>query len=85
MGNRREADFSDTNGELVNVRNVDGGRIQLEDGRALPSNYHEFDHGYPGHDAALKSVDDDRCLYAVVGGRGAYGDQLDPLRADGYG
>jgi ATP-dependent exoDNAse (exonuclease V) alpha subunit len=58
-GNRREADFRATNGELVNVRNVDGGRIQLEDGRTLPANYHEFDHGYAitAHRSQGKTVD----------------------------
>ena len=45
-GNRREADFRATNGELAKVRGVDGGRIQLEDGRTLPANYREFEHGY---------------------------------------
>lgn len=45
-GNRREAGFRATNGELAKVRSVDGGCIQLEDGRTLPANYHEFDHGY---------------------------------------
>jgi hypothetical protein len=29
----------------VKVRNVVGGRIHLEDGRTLPANYHQFDHG----------------------------------------
>ena len=28
------------------MRGVDGGRIQLEDGRTLPANFHQFDHGY---------------------------------------
>ena len=58
-GNRREADFRATNCELVNVRNVDGYRIQLEDGRTLPSNYHEFDHGYAitAHRSQGKTVD----------------------------
>jgi hypothetical protein len=37
LGNRREPDFRATNGELVRVRRVDGGRIQLEDGRTLPA------------------------------------------------
>ena len=45
-GNRGATDFRATNGELVKVRDVDGGRIHLEDGRTLPANYHEFDHGY---------------------------------------
>ena len=58
-GNRRGADFRATNGELVNVRSVDGGRIQLDDGRTLPSNYHEFDHGYAitAHRSQGKTVD----------------------------
>jgi hypothetical protein len=45
-GNRGAADFRATNGELVKVRDVDGGRIHLEDGRTLSTNCHEFDHGY---------------------------------------
>lgn len=58
-GNRREADFRATNGELAKVRNVDGGRIQLEDGRTLPANYREFDHGYAitAHRSQGKTVD----------------------------
>ena len=58
-GNRREADFRVTNGELVKVRSVDGGRIQLEDGRTLPSNYRELDHGYAitAHRSQGKTVD----------------------------
>jgi ATP-dependent exoDNAse (exonuclease V) alpha subunit len=58
-GNRRETDFRTTNGELAKVRSVDGGRIQLEDGRTLPANYHEFDHGYAitAHRSQGKTVD----------------------------
>jgi conjugative relaxase-like TrwC/TraI family protein len=58
-GNRREVDFRATNGELVKVRAVDGGRIQLEDGRTLPANYREFDHGYAitAHRSQGKTVD----------------------------
>jgi len=58
-GNRREADFRATNGELAKVRGVDGGRIQLEDGRTLPANYREFDHGYAitTHRSQGKTVD----------------------------
>lgn len=58
-GNRREADFRSTNGELVKVRSVDGGRIRLEDGRTLPPNYREFDHGYAitAHRSQGKTVD----------------------------
>jgi len=59
LGNRRESDFRATNGELVKVRCVDGGRIQLEDGRTLPANYREFDHGYAitAHRSQGKTVD----------------------------
>jgi hypothetical protein len=58
-GNRREAGFRATNGELAKVRSVDGGSIQLEDGRTLPANYHEFDHGYAitAHRSQGKTVD----------------------------
>ena len=58
-GNRGDADFRATNGELVKVRDVEGGRIQLEDGRTLPANYHEFDHGYAitAHRSQGKTVD----------------------------
>jgi ATP-dependent exoDNAse (exonuclease V) alpha subunit len=58
-GNRRDADFRATNGELAKVRGVDGGRIQLDDGRTLPANYREFDHGYAitAHRSQGKTVD----------------------------
>jgi conjugative relaxase-like TrwC/TraI family protein len=58
-GNRNDPSFRATNGELVKVCDVDGGRIHLEDGRALPSNYHEFDHGYAitAHRSQGKTVD----------------------------
>ncbi len=58
-GNRRDADFRATNGELVTVRDVEKGRIQLEDGRTLPANYHQFDHGYAitAHRSQGKTVD----------------------------
>jgi ATP-dependent exoDNAse (exonuclease V) alpha subunit len=58
-GNRREVDLRATNGELVKVRGVDGGRIQLEDGRTLPTSYREFDHGYAitAHRSQGKTVD----------------------------
>jgi hypothetical protein len=36
-GNRRDGDFRVTKSELVKVRGVDDGRIQLEDGRTLPA------------------------------------------------
>jgi conjugative relaxase-like TrwC/TraI family protein len=59
MGNRRDAHFRATNGELVQVRNVENGRIQLEDGRTLPENYRQFDHGYAvtAHRSQGKTVD----------------------------
>jgi len=58
-GNRREAEFRATNGELVKVRAIEGGRIQLDDGRTLPANYREFDHGYAitAHRSQGKTVD----------------------------
>jgi conjugative relaxase-like TrwC/TraI family protein len=57
--NRRDAGFRATNGELVTVRGIESGRIQLEDGRALPANYHQFDHGYAitAHRSQGKTVD----------------------------
>jgi conjugative relaxase-like TrwC/TraI family protein len=58
-GNRRDADFRATNGELVQVHNVVNGRIELEDGRAMPENYRQFDHGYAvtAHRSQGKTVD----------------------------
>jgi conjugative relaxase-like TrwC/TraI family protein len=58
-GNRRDAGFRATNGELVKVRGVENGRIQLEDGRTLPENYRQFDHGYAvtAHRSQGKTVD----------------------------
>ena len=58
-GNRRDADFRATNGELVKVRDVENGRIELEDGRAMPENYRQFDHGYAvtAHRSQGKTVD----------------------------
>jgi conjugative relaxase-like TrwC/TraI family protein len=58
-GNRRDAGFRATNGELVRVRDVDGGHIHLEDGRTLPVNFHEFNHGYAvtAHRSQGKTVD----------------------------
>lgn len=57
--NRRDAGFRATNGELVTVRGIERGSIQLEDGRALPADYHEFDHGYAitAHRSQGKTVD----------------------------
>jgi hypothetical protein len=44
--NRRGPEFRATNGELVKVKSVDHGAITLEDGGTIPTNYHEFAHGY---------------------------------------
>jgi len=44
--NRWETNLRVTNGELVTVARVDQGRIELADGRTLPTNYRTFDHGY---------------------------------------
>jgi hypothetical protein len=59
MGNRRDEAFRAINGELVKVRDVDSGRISLEDGRTLPANFREFDHGYAvtAHRSQGKTVD----------------------------
>lgn len=58
-GNRRDSNFRATNGELVKVRSIESGRIQLEDGRTLPANYRQFDHGYAitAHRSQGKTVD----------------------------
>ncbi|MBK8001296.1 MAG: relaxase domain-containing protein [Verrucomicrobia bacterium] len=47
------------NGELVEVRSVQGGIIALTDGRVLPSDYNTFTHGYAvtSHAAQGKTVD----------------------------
>jgi conjugative relaxase-like TrwC/TraI family protein len=57
--NRRDAGFRATNGELVTMHGIDRGRIQLEDGRTLPANYYQFDHGYAitAHRSQGKTVD----------------------------
>lgn len=57
--NRRENGFRATNGELVTVARVEDGRIELEDGRTLPANYRQFDHGYvvTAHRSQGKTVD----------------------------
>jgi hypothetical protein len=39
--NRRDAGFRTPNGELVTVRGIERGRIELEDGGKLPANYHQ--------------------------------------------
>jgi conjugative relaxase-like TrwC/TraI family protein len=82
--NRREAGLRTTNGELVTVSSVDAvGRIQLEDGRTLPSNYQSFAHGYAvtAHRSQGKTVDSvilsgdgmQRELFYVAASRGRQG------------
>ena len=58
-GNRRSPEFQATNGELVTVRNVEGRKIHLKDGRTIPDNYREFAHGYAvtAHRSQGKTVD----------------------------
>jgi conjugative relaxase-like TrwC/TraI family protein len=59
-GNRRDADFRATNGEIVTVSRVTSdGRIRLEDGRELPRGFKQFTHGYAvtAHRSQGKSVD----------------------------
>jgi ATP-dependent exoDNAse (exonuclease V) alpha subunit len=57
--NRRGSELRATNGELVKVSSLNGGAIQLEDGRTLPANYHEFADGYAvtAHRSQGKTVD----------------------------
>ncbi|MGO9227695.1 MAG: hypothetical protein ACLQKA_00595 [Bryobacteraceae bacterium] len=58
--NRCEPGMRITNGDLVTVSAVDDtGRIQLDDGRTLPSNYRGFGHGYAvtAHRSQGKTVD----------------------------
>ncbi len=58
--NRCEPGFRATNGELVTVSRItDSGRIELEDGRTLPAEYRQIDHGYAvtAHRSQGKSVD----------------------------
>jgi conjugative relaxase-like TrwC/TraI family protein len=57
--NRRGPELRATNGELVKVSSLDGGAIRLEDGRTLPSNYHEYTYGYAvtAHRSQGKTVD----------------------------
>lgn len=49
-----------TNGERVQVREIENGRIVLADGRQLPAGFNTFTHGYAltSHAAQGKTVDD---------------------------
>lgn len=58
--NYRTPGFRCTNGEIVTVSRIDSNdRIHLEDGRTLPSNFRQFNHGYAvtAHRSQGKSVD----------------------------
>jgi conjugative relaxase-like TrwC/TraI family protein len=58
--NRRDSSLRTINGEIVTVSGVDdNGRLHLEDGRVLPSNFKQFTHGYAvtAHRSQGKSVD----------------------------
>jgi conjugative relaxase-like TrwC/TraI family protein len=48
------------NGQLVEVRSIEGERITLADGRILPADYRQFTHGYAvtSHAAQGKTVED---------------------------
>jgi conjugative relaxase-like TrwC/TraI family protein len=48
------------NGELVQVKSIQGGNIMLTDGRVIPENYRTFTHGYAvtSHAAQGKTVDE---------------------------
>ena len=59
QANYKDKTFTATNGELVTVAGVDGGKIRLEDGREIPAGYRQFAHGYAvtAHRSQGKSVD----------------------------
>jgi conjugative relaxase-like TrwC/TraI family protein len=60
MSNRQGVNFRATNGELVAVSRIDEQRqIHLQDGRVIPQDYKEFNHGYAvtAHRSQGKSVD----------------------------
>ena len=59
QANWRDKSFRATNGELVSVASVEGGSIQLADGRSLPATYRQFAHGYAvtPHRSQGKTVD----------------------------
>jgi hypothetical protein len=59
QANWRDKTFKATNGELVTVASMDEGRIRLQDGRQLPTEYRQFTLGYAvtAHRSQGKTVD----------------------------
>jgi conjugative relaxase-like TrwC/TraI family protein len=59
QANYKDKAFKATNGELVTVAGVDGGKIRLEDGREIPSAYRQFAYGYAvtAHRSQGRTVD----------------------------
>lgn len=58
------------NGQVVTVKNVNGGKITLDDGRALPADYLQFSHGYcvTSHASQSRTVDS---VFLVASSRSA--------------
>jgi ATP-dependent exoDNAse (exonuclease V) alpha subunit len=59
QANWRDKSFRATNGQLATVASIEGGRVQLEDGRTIPATYRQIDHGYAvtAHRSQGKTVD----------------------------
>lgn len=82
--NVRGQSFKFTNGELVTVAGIDAhGHVMLADGRPLPHNFRQFNHGYAvtAHKSQGKTVDHviisgdamTRELFYVAASRGRHG------------
>lgn len=58
------------NGQVVTVKTVKGGKITLDDGRALPADYRQFSHGYcvTSHSSQSRTVDS---VFLVASARSA--------------
>ena len=59
QANYKDKGFRATNGELVTVAGIEGGKIRLEDGREMPTGYRQFAYGYAvtAHRSQGKTVD----------------------------
>ncbi len=59
QANYKDKAFKATNGELVTVASIEGGKIRLEDGRDIPTAYRQFAYGYAvtAHRSQGKTVD----------------------------